>query len=50
MELSGYTYFWGGVFSQWYKATFKDVLELKYNCCEQYMMCQKALLINTNGT
>lgn len=50
MELSGYTYFWGGVFSQWHKATFKDALELKYNCCEQYMMCQKALLMNDNET
>lgn len=25
MELSGYTYFWGGVFSQWYKATAAKV-------------------------
>jgi len=33
--------FWGGEFSQWYTADmFID--GKKYNCCEQYMMAEKA--------
>lgn len=45
-----YLYFWreheqNGVFSQWY---FEDMVidGVTYNCCEQYMMAQKALLFN----
>jgi ribA/ribD-fused uncharacterized protein len=35
--------FWGGKFSQWYphKMTIDGI---EYNCCEQYMMAQKAIL------
>lgn len=36
-----FTFFWGGVFSQWYKAPFK-VGDVEYNCAEQYMMAEKA--------
>ena len=33
--------FWGGCFSQWYKADM--VIDgVSYNCCEQYMMASKA--------
>jgi len=37
-----YVFFWNGIYSQWYQApmTIDGVL---YNCCEQYMMHQKAL-------
>lgn len=40
-----YVFFWNGIYSQWYQAsmTIDGVL---YNCCEQYMMHQKALLFN----
>lgn len=38
-----YVFFWGGIFSQWYlrNITIDGII---YNCCEQYMMHQKALL------
>ena len=38
-----YTFFWNGVFSNWYPSIFV-VDGVKYNCGEQYMMYQKALL------
>ena len=46
-----YILFWkpdqqNGVFSQWYSSTFKDDHGMLYNCAEQYMMAQKALLFN----
>lgn len=45
MVTDKYVFFWNGVFSQWY--TSKFVIEgVEYNCCEQYMMAQKALLFN----
>ena len=35
--------FWGGPFSQWYPQ--KMIIDgIEYNCCEQYMMAQKAAL------
>lgn len=38
-----YVLFWGGIYSQWYSA--KMTIDGKeYNCCEQYMMEQKAIL------
>lgn len=38
-----YTFFWRGPFSQW--APSEILIDgVKYNCCEQYMMAQKALL------
>lgn len=38
-----YVFFYSGIFSQWYKSKF-TVDKIDYNCCEQYMMAQKALL------
>jgi len=38
-----YVLFWGGIYSQWYKAPM-IIDGKKYNCCEQYMMYQKAIL------
>lgn len=38
-----YKFFYGGVFSQWYACSF-EVDGVKYNCAEQYMMQQKAVL------
>lgn len=47
-------YFWKpsdryGIFSQWYKSDFKDINDIKYNCAEQFMMYQKAILFGDNG-
>lgn len=44
-----YTFFWDGVFSNWYPSLF-TVDGIKYNCGEQYMMHQKALLFNDHET
>lgn len=38
-----YVFFWGGIYSQWYKAKM-TIDNVAYNCCEQYMMHQKALM------
>jgi len=35
--------FWGGPFSQWYSHTM-SIDGVIYNCCEQYMMAEKARL------
>jgi len=35
--------FWGGPFSQWAKRDM-EINGIKYNCCEQYMMAEKARL------
>jgi len=40
-----YTFFWRGEFSNWYPCEFQ-VEDKTYNCVEQYMMSQKALLFN----
>lgn len=40
-----YMFFWGGIFSNWYVSDF-TVNGTTYNCGEQYMMHQKALLFN----
>lgn len=40
-----FTFFWSGPFSNWYKCAFK-VNSTTYNCTEQYMMYQKAILFN----
>lgn len=37
-----YTFFWGGIFSNWCPSDF-EVDGIKYNCGEQYMMYQKAI-------
>jgi ribA/ribD-fused uncharacterized protein len=38
-----FTFFWQGPFSQWHRANF-TINGVTYNCAEQYMMHQKALL------
>ena len=38
-----YIFFWGGTYSQWCPSPF-EIGGVKYNCTEQYMMAQKALL------
>src|SRR5579883_1488555 len=38
-----FTFFWHGPFSQWHGCTFR-VDGVAYNCAEQYMMAQKAVL------
>lgn len=40
-----YVFFWNGTFSQWYPSKFV-IDNVEYNCCEQFMMAQKALLFN----
>lgn len=35
-------YFLNGPFSQWFPSKFKDSYGVEYNCCEQYMMANKA--------
>lgn len=40
-----FTFFWGGIFSQWYPSRFM-IKEVIYNCAEQYMMAQKAILFD----
>ena len=44
-EIEKFTFFWSGPFSQWHKCKF-EVRGVEYNCTEQYMMAQKALLFN----
>lgn len=39
-----YYFFYGGPFSNWYPAEFVDCNGVKFNCSEQYMMFQKAML------
>jgi len=42
-ETSEYIYFYGSFFSQW--ASYTMIIdEIEYNCCEQYMMAEKARL------
>lgn len=43
-----FTFFYGGVFSQWYKSPFVDENGEKYCTAEQYMMAQKAKLFGDN--
>lgn len=40
-----HVFFYGGTFSQWCEAYFKEN-GITYNCCEQYMMAKKALEFN----
>lgn len=44
-----FTFFWGGIFSQWCPSKF-TIDGVEYNCCEQYMMLKKALLFNDFDT
>lgn len=42
-----YVFFWGGIYSQWYKRNMHaPILNITFNCSEQYMMYQKALLFD----
>ena len=44
-----YVFFWNGIYSQWHKAPM--IIEgVEYNCCEQYMVHQKALVFNDLDT
>lgn len=36
-------FFYGGIYSQWYNSSM-TIDGIRYSCCEQYMMHQKALL------
>jgi ribA/ribD-fused uncharacterized protein len=40
-----YVFFWNGIYSQWF---MRDIIvdDVKYNCCEQYMMACKAQLFD----
>jgi ribA/ribD-fused uncharacterized protein len=38
-----FTFFWDGVFSQWYPSEF-TINGIRYNCAEQWMMASKARL------
>jgi len=42
-ETDKYIFFYGGIYSQWAKKTMK-IGDIVYNCCEQYMMSEKARL------
>lgn len=39
-----YAFFWKDKIAQWNKTSFEDIDGIVYNCAEQYMMAQKALL------
>ena len=48
-ENEQFEFFWHGPFSQWYKCDF-EVRGVLYNCAEQFMMAQKALLFGDEAT
>lgn len=49
MPAESFTFFWHGPFSQWHACTF--VLNgQEYNCAEQYMMAEKAILFGDKET
>lgn len=41
-ETATHIYFWGSIYSQWYKCFFSEN-GIEFNCSEQYMMYHKAL-------
>ena len=45
MAKEDFIFFWGGVYSQWYRSEF-EIDGITYNTAEQYMMAKKALLFN----
>lgn len=49
MKSDNFEFFWGGIFSQWYKSRF-SVGGVYYNCAEQYMMAMKASLFENYDT
>jgi ribA/ribD-fused uncharacterized protein len=44
-----YVFFWNGIYSQWYSSRM-TIDGIEYNCCEQYMMHQKALIFGDTVT
>jgi ribA/ribD-fused uncharacterized protein len=42
-ERGNFVFFWSGWPSQWYMSPFR-IDGVRYNCCEQYMMAEKARL------
>ncbi len=49
-ETADYVLFLTSEFSQWYPSDFTDDQGRKYNCCEQYMMFNKAMLFGDHET
>jgi len=47
---SNYQFFLKGYLSQWFKSYFVDKEGTIYNCCEQYMMAQKAIICRDTDT
>lgn len=50
-ETSTHIYFWGGIYSQWYKCSFESndsMGKYYFNTAEQYMMFHKASLFGDN--
>lgn len=45
-KYNNYTFFYNGVFSNWYPAKFIDFKGIEFNCTEQHMMYYKALLFD----
>jgi hypothetical protein len=45
----GFILFWSGEFSQWHLHDMY-INDVKYNCCEQYMMAMKAKLFNDDDS
>jgi ribA/ribD-fused uncharacterized protein len=46
--MNKFTFFWHGPLSQWAQSPFKDQNGNSYNCCEQYMMAEKARIFGDN--
>lgn len=45
MTSEQFTFFWRGIYSQWWTSSF-EVDGILYNCAEQFMMAEKARLFN----
>jgi len=50
LETDDYYFFFRHEFGQWTLRDMTDEKGIKYNCCEQYMMAQKALLFKDNDS
>lgn len=49
-ETDNYIFFWKEYLSQWHKRDIIDHDGVKYNCCEQYMMAEKARVFQDTNT